>query len=126
MAKMAYGVSINARWVVPPNQLVRAFEEYGRRVTVAVKAVADFICNKMQDEARRNAPWTDRTGNARSGLFAVAEEASRDIVNLYLSHTVEYGKYLELAHSGKYAIIMPTIEKNLSVILQMLKDIFKD
>ncbi len=124
----ASGFATGAKWIVPPSQLARGLEQYGERVMVAVKAVADYIAQKMQDEARRDASWEDRTGNARSGLFAVAEHAARDVVNVYLSHghTVEYGKWLELANAGRYAIILPTIERNLPVLEKMLKDIFKD
>jgi hypothetical protein len=112
-------------WVTPPSKLVKAFEQYGDKVFVAVKAVAAFVAQKMQDEARKNAPWTDRTGNARGGLFGVSNEAAKHIVEIYLAHTMDYGKYLELSNGGKYAIIMPTIQKNLPVIKKMLDDIFK-
>ena len=30
-------------------------------------------------------------------------------MTLYLSHGVEYGKWLELAHGGRFAIVGPTI-----------------
>ncbi len=122
---MAKGKSTGAVWVKPPSDLAKAIEQYGDRVYVAVRAVADFIAQKMQGEARQNAPWTDRTGNARSGLFALTEEAAAHLVAIYLAHTMEYGAHLELANAGRYAIIMPTIEANLPVIEQMLKDIFR-
>jgi hypothetical protein len=116
------------RWVKPPSaELIPNVGRYGDRVRVAVRAIADYIGQKMQDESRENARWEDRTGNARSGLFsAVAEDASRDIVTIYLSHgsVIYYGKFLELSNGGKYAIIMPTIEANLPVIEGMLKDVF--
>lgn len=114
-------------WITPPSVIARNIELYGERVLTAVKAIADYIALKMQDEARVNAPWTDRTGNARSGLFAVAESVSREIVEIYLSHghTIEYGKWLELANGGRYAIVMPTLEANLPVIEQMLDELFR-
>jgi len=64
---------------------------------------------KVEDYAKDNAPWTDRTGDAREGLTA---EVSRDgeAVVLELYHTVEYGLWLEVIQSGEYAIIMPTLE----------------
>lgn len=116
------------RWVRPPDaQLIPAVAAYGQRVRTAVRAVADYVAQKTQAEMRQNAPWQDRTGNARTGLFSVVEEASRDLVTIWLSHghTVYYGVYLELAHGKRYAIIMPTIEANLPVIERMLKAIFE-
>jgi hypothetical protein len=95
---------------------------------VAVAAVADFIGQKAQGEMRQGARWIDRTGNARSGLFAaVTREAAGNLVVLYLSHgsTIYYGKFLELAHGGRYAIIMPVIERNLPELERMLKGLFR-
>ncbi|MCG3208630.1 MAG: hypothetical protein FOGNACKC_02241 [Anaerolineae bacterium] len=115
-------------WIVPPAGMARALDQYGDKVLAAVQAVADFIAGKMQADARRNAKWQDRTGNARSGLFAVARrEAAKDIVAIYLSHghTIYYGIFLELARGGRYAIIVPTIEKHLPELKRMLDDLFK-
>jgi hypothetical protein len=116
------------RWVRPPEELARGIERYGQRVLAAVYAVAEFIATKMQNESRRNARWQDRTGNARSGLFSqVTREAAGAVVIIYLSHghTVDYGKFLELAHGQKYAIVMPTIEANLPELKRMLDDLFR-
>ncbi len=115
-------------WLKPPSGLKDAYLKYGDRAILAVFAVADAFCQRLQDDARRNAKWKDRTGNARSGLFAIAEKAAKDCVSIYLSHgyTVDYGVWLELANGGKYAIIMPTLEKDLPQLKKMLDDIFKD
>lgn len=111
-------------WVKTPSQtLIPALNDYQRKLTNAIKTLADYFAQKMQDEARRMAPWQDRTGNARSGLFAVAEAAATDLITIYVSHghTVYYGVFLELAHGAKYAVIMPTIERNLPEIEYQLR-----
>lgn len=120
-------MKVDFKWNAPPSVLARAVEQYGDRVFVAIRAVAGRTAQAMQDSARNDATWTDRTGNARSGLFSLVEEASREVVVLYLSHghTIEYGKFLELAHGGKYAIIMPTIQKIMPQIVRDLKGIFR-
>lgn len=59
--------------------------------------------------AKENAPWEDRTGDARAGLDTdVSIEGHRIIWELY--HTVEYGLYLETKYNARDAIIMPTLE----------------
>lgn len=59
--------------------------------------------------AQANATWTDRTGVARAGLsYEVLEEGTPTVV---FFHTASYGVWLEIRWSGKYAIIVPTIEK---------------
>jgi hypothetical protein len=119
--------SMTFTWVVPPGTMAAELDRMLERLLVAIKAVADYICAKMQNEARANARWQDRTGNARSGLFAVAEIAARDIVDLYLSHghSVFYGKYLELNYGQKYAIIMPTVLANLPELEKMLRELLR-
>jgi hypothetical protein len=59
--------------------------------------------------AQDNAPWADRTGMAREGLGVVIEEMD-GAVGLSLYHGVDYGYWLEVIQSGRFAIIMPTLE----------------
>lgn len=114
-------------WVTPPSQLAQAIEQYGDRVLVAVTAVAGRIASIMEADAKQRAPWTDRTGNARSGLFGTAErDVAERLVTIYLSHgpDLDYGIWLELAHSGRYAVIMSTIEAHLDELRADLQAIF--
>lgn len=64
---------------------------------------------RVQDYAQSNAPWADRTGEARSGLIADVSEDNGEIV-LELAHSVDYGIWLETIQDGAFAIIMPTLE----------------
>jgi len=57
-----------------------------------------------------NAPWTDRTGAARSGLHARTEH-SKTRHAIVFAHSVPYGIWLEVKNSGKYEIIMPTVRQ---------------
>lgn len=111
----------------PPEDLARAVDQYGEKVLIAVAAVAGRIATIMQNSAKNNAPWTDRTGNARSGLFGTVEtDLSRQMVIIYLSHgaTINYGVWLELAHSGKFGVVMREIERHLPELKEMLDEIF--
>jgi hypothetical protein len=60
--------------------------------------------------AQEGAPWEDRTGDARAGLDTEVEESNGEIV-LTLFHTVEYGLWLEVIQNGRFATIMPTLER---------------
>ena len=73
----------------------------------------DSVCEKYAFDAERFAqefaPWTDRTKDARRLLKGeVIDE--EDALGIRLMHRKEYGKYLETANDGKYAILKPTIE----------------
>ncbi len=133
-------------WTKPPTALNPAIAAYGDKVKAAVVAVAQFIGAKMEHYAKGNVPWQDRTGHARQGLFYAVDSdaggevsgsaslggqesgvisASKDIVALYLSHSMTYGVFLELANAGRYKIIMPTMESHYEELMQMLRGILR-
>lgn len=114
-------------WIAPPRNLSVNIGRYGDRVIVAVMAVAEYMAQKIQSSMRQNAPWTDRTGNARSGLFSVAERAAKDVIVIWLSHghTIEYGVWLEVANGGRYAAILPALQGNIPELERMLDQIFR-
>lgn len=62
--------------------------------------------SRMKD----NAPWTDRTGNARNGL-AASSGSEGDVHVLVLYGQVPYQIFLEVKNSGEYAIIWPTVQE---------------
>ena len=115
-----------AKWVVKPTVLQTRFErDYLKRVQFAVDQVAVYFAVKLMDDAKANATWVDRTGRARAGLQTFTDRLSQNLVSIYLTTQAPYGKWLELARGGRYAIIMPTIVKNLPTLKRMLDNIFK-
>jgi hypothetical protein len=115
------------RWETPPSALARAVERYGDRVLTAVAAVAQYAATQMQNDAKANAPWTDRTANARTGLFGTSEaDFARHVVTIYLSHgaVIDYGLWLELANSGRHAVVMRTMESHYQDLMDMLREVF--
>jgi hypothetical protein len=96
-------------------------------VLTAVAGIAQYVATQMQNQAKADAPWTDRTGNARTGIFGTSEaDFSSRVVTIYLSHgaTIDYGIWLELANSGSYAVIMRTMESHYETLMQMLREAF--
>lgn len=117
--------SAGIRWSRPPSELAAAVERYGDRVLRAVASVAQYVATEMQNDAKRNASWTDRTGNARTGLFGTSEaDFAAHVVTIYLSHSavLDYGVWLELANGGRYAIIMKTMEAKYPELMSMLRE----
>ena len=138
------------QWVVSPEVIAKGLEDYGDKAMVALQAVANYWGQGVQDEARENASWEDRTSNARGGLFfavdgfdlgtitgevtpeaksemgdVAVESGSKDTLIITLAHTVFYGKFLELSNGGRYAIIMSTIEANLGSLERLVQDVFR-
>lgn len=64
---------------------------------------------RVEGAAKAGAPWTDRTGNARQGLFGRAIPTPTGVL-VVLGGTASYQIWLELAHGGRYAIILQTLE----------------
>lgn len=83
---------------------------FNARMDRAIYAATKFHATSAVSYARQNAPWTDRTSNARNGLFARAEREYPKY-RIIVGHGVPYGIYLESRWSGRYAIIRPTIDK---------------
>lgn len=67
---------------------------YGGKVIEAVEAVARYFAPILESYSKQNASWEDRTGNARASLYSYVLRVANDIVELYLSHGVFYGRYL--------------------------------
>lgn len=70
----------------------------------AVKAVIDYNAAYAEGWMKSNAPWTDRTGAARSGLMAIPYNNE-----LLLAYSVWYGIWLEIANNGRYQILIPAM-----------------
>lgn len=60
---------------------------------------------------KAEAPWEDRSGDARDGLTAEADQNDvKGNLGVVLAHGVDYGVYLEFKYGGRDAIIIPTME----------------
>lgn len=70
----------------------------------AMYASAEYVAPEIQSFMRTEAPWTDRTGNARNGLKTKVYSKG-DKVAIVLYHTMPYGPFLEVRWGGKYGII---------------------
>lgn len=88
--------------------LVRAIDAIPKRVNAFIYASARYHAQRGQTYARQNASWTDRTSNARNGLFGKAIR-NGNTTAIVIGGTVTYQPWLEVRFSGRYAIIGPTI-----------------
>lgn len=75
----------------------------------AVHMLAEQGAIKMENFAKENRKWTDRTGQARQRL----KGSTTQITNGYriiIAHGVDYGIWLELAHEKRFSILPQTVE----------------
>ena len=106
---MSKGFRARVVWQRDPRDLGRAVSEYGQKLVYhALVQYLEQHAAEIKAQMQREASWQDRTGAARRELRAEVETSGAQ-VTLYLSQGVEYGKWLELAHGGRFAIVGPTI-----------------
>lgn len=99
-----------ARLTLEEDTLTPTLKALPRIIDGIVALTLNYYEPKMENHAKLNAPWQDQTSNARNGLAARSgKDAKTRFIVLF--HQVPYGIYLETRFSGKYAIIMPTIEE---------------
>ena len=92
-------------------------------VRAAIGVYADTAAKKMEAEAKQNAPWIDRTSNARNSIRGdFGWEGGKAVISL--SGNMDYSVFLELAMEKKCAILVPTIERNATDILSAYRRIF--
>lgn len=93
------------------------------RANDAIAKVFSYHEGVSESYMRDHAPWTDRTTNARNGLYSKAE-VEGTVHTLLLSHFVSYGIYLETMQSGRYGIIVPAWIKTSNELWTMLSKLF--
>lgn len=89
--------------------LITGLAEFDNRLDRGVAGVVKQRSHIASEWMRTNAPWTDRTGNARSGLDATTEHEAKVHHTLVLFGRVPYQIWLEVRFAGRYAIIIPAI-----------------
>lgn len=100
-------------------------KRFDARAANAVEKVLNFQAGTSETRMRSTAPWTDRTSNARNGLFAIVISTGPTSWVLLLSHSVSYGIWLEVRNSGEYAIVRPEFLKANREVMRRLSRVFE-
>lgn len=95
------------------SELISGIADLQVKADAAVQAYAQKKADTLQTYAKKNAPWTDRTGAARRSLNSYVTRPKNGVTRINLAHGVSYGIKLEfgLGMRRRYAIIEPTINK---------------
>lgn len=91
------------------SNLTTGLKNLSTRSEMAIRILAEQGGMKLQNFARENRKWTDRTGHARQRLTGGCEVMG-SVYRIYLAHGVDYGIWLELAHEKRFSIIPQAIE----------------
>lgn len=113
-------MSASARFSFTSSELTAGIRNLPPKINSAIAAVVDAYAVQGENEMRKNAPWHDRTGEARNGLHCrVSHVAGRHTVTF--AHGVSYGIWLEVRWAGRYAIVGPTIQRTSGLLMRDLR-----
>lgn len=96
------------RWEGDLNE--QRLQQIGPTIKRAMVAAATKVAPEGESWMKANANWRDQTGNARNGLGG-RTSISKNKVAIIFYHSVPYGIWLEVRWDGRYAIILPAVER---------------
>ena len=90
-------------------QVTKGLETLRSGIEPALEMLAEQGAIKMENFAKDNRRWTDRTGHARQRLKGRTEKITNGY-RIIIAHGVDYGIWLEFAHEIRFAILPQTLE----------------
>lgn len=105
---------------IDAEKLLSNLETSETKAMIAIKMYANEGAKKMENYAKLNRPWKDRTAHARQRLVGFVETLSNS-VRINISHGVYYGIYLELCNNKRFAILQKTVNACSTEILENFK-----
>lgn len=87
------------------------------RLDIAVGMLAETNAKNLEKDAKEQARWQNRTGDARKRLQGYAHRTHSGW-RIVLAHGVDYGIWLELANEKRFAIVGPLIDLSAPYIMQ--------
>jgi hypothetical protein len=91
------------------DQVRQRMGQYSNVLVESLYGLAQYFAPAIESSMKANAPWTDRTANARQGLWCVPMRDGQTII-IHAAQSMDYGVYLETRNSGRYAVVLPTLE----------------
>ena len=98
------------KYSIDVSRVLKGITDFEGAFDKALMVFAQSGAQKMEQYAKKNRKWTDRTGRARQSLNGSAFRIDNGY-RIQIAHGVYYGVYLEYAHERKYAILERTITK---------------
>lgn len=94
------------------------------KTRAAIGLYAHTEAKRMEGNAKRNAPWVDRTSNARNSIQGdFGWQGSQ--AKIVLSGNMDYSVFLELAMEKRYSILAPTLQNNAPKVLRGYQKLVK-
>lgn len=75
-----------------------------------ITSLIEYHATRGESYMRKSARWRDQTSNARNGLHTSTLHTTKQHTIVF-AHGVNYGIWLEVRWAGKYAVILPSVQK---------------
>lgn len=116
MSFKANGSGLTIDW--ENSALSKKMDAVNEKVGAAMLMYMATEAAEVKSYMKLNRPWTDRTNMAKATLDTKVSQPNSNTIRMTLSHGVEYGIWLELAHNKNYAIIGPTLNVKATEVVQ--------
>ncbi len=112
-------------WKITPEEAWKAtYKQFADSVIDYAVAVFEGFEDEITGWMQSNAPWTDRTGDARRTLEARTEaRLEYGTISMVFAHGVWYGLFLELSNGGTYAIVGPALDVWSPILWDAISDL---
>lgn len=102
---------------IDASRLLNGLSELNEKIIIATRIYGETAGEKMVTDAKKNAPWIDRTALSRQTIDKKVTSGIGS-TTIQLRGNTPHFKYLELANEKQYAILWPTIQKFQDEILK--------
>lgn len=115
--------TLSVIWVRDPvSAWVPGYTAWVASLRASVRPIIEGRMEEIDAWMKENAPWKDRTGNARRSLHTELEEMLEGYVLYFLySIPIFYSVYLEYDHQGRFSILEPALDHWGPILLNDLR-----
>ena len=97
------------QWRTPPTVLAKNLLAHVANLESGAFDIIAAVGNEAQDFMKANHVWKNITGEAERKLTVITVQEGKKIVQYYVQGA-PHGVFLELANSGRFAILAKTIQ----------------
>lgn len=104
--------------------MVERVERYKRSLLEAIYRLAEEWSRRIADDVKRNHAWKNRTGDAEAGIFGRAFRLATGAL-IVIGGSVFYQIHLERRWGGRYAGIIPALQRAYGPIMASLQQLVR-
>lgn len=104
-------------------EVLAAFDGFARGLEGRIELCIQTIVGALEGWAKSEHSYTDRTTNLTNSIKGLVGEVSSTGATGYLTATMEYAVFVELARDGKWAFLWPVIERHREDIMKIIEQV---